>query len=400
VIRLAFGDGARYHPPPDACHPKKANCGRNIMSMQSVLCRLASEPVGRRAAIQGAAAAGLAWATTSFLSRPSSAAQDLLVFDFTGYDVPDLHQPYIRKYGASPTFALYGDGDEAFLKLQGGFRADLVHPGAFDAGRFRDAGLLQPWDTARLSNWPDVYPILANTAGAVHDGKQWMIPADWGINSVLYRTDLVDIEEESWTLLWDKRYAGKLAYGTEMYPAIGGAALALGIANPFQATDEEFDRIRAKLAEQRPLLRFYWSDPTELEQAVASGEVVAAWAWSASYSMLKAQGVPVKYMQPKEGVSSWVGGFLRLKDAPGNEQNAYDFVDAWLAPETGKWMIENYGYGHTNRKAFDLVDPAVVADKGLGLPDKILANSLPNQEMSLGLRERYVRMYEEVRAGM
>jgi spermidine/putrescine transport system substrate-binding protein len=218
----------------------------------------------RRAVLKSAAAAGLAWVGMSFVSHATWAAQDLLVFDFTGYDVANLHRAYIKKYGASPSFTPYGDGDEAFQKLQAGVRADLVHPGSFDVGRFRGAGLLQPWDTTRLANWPDLYPILTSTAGAVHDGKQWLVPADWGINSVLYRTDLVDIKEESWNLLWDKRYAGKLAYGTEMYPAIAGAALALGIANPFQATDEEFAAIRAKLSEQRPLLRFYWSDPTVL----------------------------------------------------------------------------------------------------------------------------------------
>lgn len=370
------------------------------MTTQLLACERSCRVLDRRAVLCSAAAAGLAWVGMSFVSRRLLAAQDLLVFDFTGYDVADLHQTYIKKYGASPSFTLYGDGDEALQKLRAGFRADLVHPGAFDVGRFRDAGLLQPWDTARLANWPDLYPILTSTAGAVHDGRQWLVPADWGINSVLYRTDLVEVQEESWNLLWDKRYAGKLAYGTEMYPAIAGAALALGIANPFQATDEEFARIQAKLTEQRSLLRFYWSDPTQLEQAMASGEVVAAWAWSASYSTLKAQGVPVKYMQPKEGVSSWVAGFARLKDAPGKEQNAYDYVDAWLAPASGKWMIENYGYGHPNRKAFELVDPKVLADKGLDLPDKILTHSLPNQEMSPDLHERYVRMYEQVRAGM
>jgi len=360
----------------------------------------AESELSRRVLLKGAAAAGLIWTSTQFILNPAEAAQDLLVFDFTGYDVPDLHRNYIKKYGASPAFTLYGDGDEALQKLQAGFRADLVHPGSFDVARFRDAGLLQPWDTARLASWPDLYPVLTGTAGAVKDGQQWLVPADWGINSVLYRTDLVDIQEESWNLLWDKRYAGKLAYGTEMYPAIAGAALALGIGNPFQATDEEFAAIRAKLVEQRPLLRFYWSDPTVLEQAMATGEVVAAWAWSASYPALKAQGLPVKYMQPKEGVSSWVAGFSRLKNAPGNEQNAYDYIDAWLAPESGKWMIENYGYGHPNRKAFDLVEPSVVADKGLDRPDKLLAHSLMNQEMTPQLHQRYVQMYEEVRAGM
>ena len=35
---------------------------------------------------------------------------------------------------------------------------------------------------------------------------------------------------------------------------------------------------------------------------MAAGEVVAAYAWMASNVNLKKKGVPVKYMNPKEGV--------------------------------------------------------------------------------------------------
>jgi len=61
-------------------------------------------------------------------------------------------------------------------------------------------------------------------------------------------------------LLWDERYAGKLSMNTEMDASILIAALLTGVADPFNATDDEIARIRAKLEAQRPLLRFYWSD--------------------------------------------------------------------------------------------------------------------------------------------
>ena len=38
-----------------------------------------------------------------------------------------------------------------------------------------------------------------------------------------------------------------------------------------------------------------------------------------------------------------------------DEQAAYDMIDAWIAPESGAWLIDNYGYGSTNSKAYDLV---------------------------------------------
>jgi len=345
------------------------------------------------------AAAGVALVTLPMLRRPAKAAEDLVVFDWTGYEGPELHQEYIAKYGASPAITMYADVHEAFQKIQAGFRCDTVHPNIWDVRQFFDAGLLQPWDPSRLAHWPDVFPELAHMEGSVHDGQQYLIPTDWGINSIAYRTDIVELQEESWNLLWDERYAGRLSNNAEMDLAVLGASLTLGIEDPFHASDEDFARIRARLEEQRPLLRFYWSDPTELENAIASGEVVAAVAWPAVYSNLKANGVPVAYMTPKEGVYSWITGFVRLKEAPGKEQNAYDYVDAWLAPETGKFLIEAYGYGHTNRKSFDLVDAAVLEEKGLASPDVVLGRAHATREFDPVLRDRLIEMFEEVKSG-
>ncbi|MBL8582267.1 MAG: extracellular solute-binding protein [Rhizobiaceae bacterium] len=353
----------------------------------------------RRRVLQSIASAGSLPLALSLGVNRSVADDDLRVFDFAGYEVPDLHQPYIKKYGSSPSITIFADGDEAFVKLRSGFNTDLVHLGTFEVQRMRDAGLIEPWDVSRLSNWPDVFPYFNDAPGILGDGKLWMIPTDWGYDSVLYRTDLVDVPEQSWSLLWDKRYAGKISYGTELYPAIAGAALTLGIKDPFNASDEEFDKIHKRLTELRDLVKFFWSDPTTVEQAIASGEVVAAWTWSSSYKTLKSQGVPVKLMQkPKEGVSSWVAGFCRLKNG-GNEQKAYDYVDAWLSTETGKWLIENYSYASVNRKSFDLVDPAILADIGLSAPSELLEQSLTNTAMAPELHERYSNMFLEVQSG-
>lgn len=356
--------------------------------------------IDRRQALKAIAAAGAVPLALRAGGKSALAAEDLRVFDFAGYEVPELHQPYIKKYGASPNISIFADGEEAFVKLRSGFNTDLVHLGTFDVQRMRDADLIQPWDVSRLPSWPDVFPYFNDAPGTLGDGKQWMIPTDWGYDSILYRSDLVNPEEESWKILWDKQYAGKVSYGTELYPAIAGAALALGIKNPFQATDAEFDQIHKKLVELRDTVKFFWSDPTTVEQAMAAGEVVVAWTWSSSYKTLKSQGVPVKLMQkPKEGTSSWVAGFCRLKNSTGDEQKAYDYVDAWLAAETGKWLIENYSYASVNQKSFDLVDPAILADVGLSTPTDLLANSLTNTAMAPDLHARYARMFLEIQSG-
>ncbi len=355
--------------------------------------------LARRAALRGLAALGIGVVSLPYVVRRAAAASPLTVFDWPGYDIPELHQPYVAKYGASPDIALYGDDEEAYLKIKGGFVCDLVHPTSYAIGRYRDQGLLKPIDTTRLSNWPDVMPEVANVKGMTTGGDRWIVPCGWGHNSVIYRHDMVEPKEQSWNLLWDERYKGRIANAVEMDGSVIPAAMVLGMPDPYAMDEAQLAQVRDFLIKQRALLRFYWTDPAQLEQAIASGEVAIAYAWAASASTLKAQGVPVTYMQPKEGRVVWIDGFIMLKAGEGEEQRAYDYIDAWLSPETGRYMLAEYGYGHSNRKAFELVPKERLAEIEITSPAEVLANGVFLREMDPALREAYVRMYEDVRAG-
>ncbi|TIT50645.1 MAG: polyamine ABC transporter substrate-binding protein, partial [Mesorhizobium sp.] len=72
---------------------------------------------------------------------------DLVVFDWSGYEDPLLHPAYAVKYAAEPTFAFFGDEDEAFQKMRAGFKADIAHPCSQSVVKWREAGMLQPLDT-------------------------------------------------------------------------------------------------------------------------------------------------------------------------------------------------------------------------------------------------------------
>jgi len=52
------------------------------------------------------------------------------------------------------------------------------------------------------------------------------------------------------------------------------------------------------------------------------------------------------------------------KDAP-HPEKAYDIIDSLISVASGEFLINDYGYGHSNRKAFDKFDEATL--QGLGL---------------------------------
>ena len=260
-----------------------------------------------------------------------------------------------------------------------------------------DAGIVLPIDTSRLSNWEHLFPTLSTQKGVAYDGETFFAPTDWGNSSIVYRTDLVDAEE-SWAMLFDERYAGKIS-PPDTVSNIQAAAAVLGV-DPTNIPDDVLngpvaDMVRA----QRGLARNYWTTASELDQMIASGEVVIAFAWNETYKRLKAQGVPVAYARPKEGIWGWCCGVVRVKGGEGDEQMAHDFIDAWLSPEAGKNLIEMYGYGHSNKKSFEIADPAVVENLGLTDPETLMASSVFFGPQDAAYDEKINRLWEDIRAG-
>lgn len=322
-------------------------------------------------------------------------------FTWGGYDIPELFVPYQEKYGALPNFAVFGGTEEALTKMRGGFVVDVAHPCNAGLVRWIESGLFQPIDTSRLSNWPDVMPELVGIKGNIGaDGRPWLAPFDWGQTSVTYRTDLFELEgEESWDMLWDTRYAGRLGSLASGGDAWWCGAIKAGVDFAEIDTDEAFDRIAAVMRAQRPLIRTYTDDTTTLEQALAAGEMVAAMTWNSSATLLHTEGVPVKFAQPKEGALTWVCGVMIHKDAPNLDQ-AYDIVDSLLSVDSGRFVIADYGYGHSNRKSFELFDDETLVGLGLSRnPADILEAGHFQIPQSQEWETRMNELFEMIKAG-
>lgn len=360
--------------------------------------RIADGGLSRRDFHRMLGALGLGLVTVVGRARPGAAApQDLVVFTWAGYDAPQMYQSFAEKHGTAPQFSIFAGTEEAYQKLRAGFVADISHPCVEDVVRWRESGLIRRLDESRLEHWQDIFPELFNLPGATIDGQHWFMPVDWGNGSLLYRTDLVEVEEESWALAFDERYKGRISM-YDATPTVTVAALVLGI-DPFEFTDQEGERIRELLLKQRELVRFYWGAPSDYQQAMASGEIAIAYAWNDGLAALRAQGLPVAYMNPKEGILTWTCGVVHMANAPASDDEVYDFLNAISAPETGKFMIEEYSYGHSNSKAFDMVDPKILENLGFASPAELFSRGVFETETSPEMTQKRNDIFESVKRG-
>ena len=132
--------------------------------------------LSRRRFAKAAAAAGLAMVTVPVIAKPAKSACGVTYFTWSGYDDPGFFPQYVKKHGSSPDMPVFADEQEALTKLRAGFVVDVAHPCSGRIEIWRDADVIEPIDTSRLSNWGDVFPNLKSINGADADGQQWFVP--------------------------------------------------------------------------------------------------------------------------------------------------------------------------------------------------------------------------------
>ena len=331
-----------------------------------------------------------------------------LVFTWSGYDEVHFHESYVAKHGCGPNFSFWGDEEEAFAKMRAGFSPDIMAPCTYKIAQWNDAGLLGEIDTSLLSNWNDIVPTLQNLPDSVIDGKRVFVPMDWGQTSVTFRTDLapeyVDVENHSWGILWDEKYAGRLSMIDSLIDGVAVAGIYGGLENPYDLSDPaDMELVANLLREQLPLLRYYSNTMTDVEQSLASGELVAAATRNSSITALRGQGLPVDFMKPKEGAMTWVCGLVRstMNDERGDDmiQKAHEVLDSYLSAEAGAFEIVEWGYGHANAKAYEMVSEEELSERGLAKnPDALLASGI--FQIAMTPEDQIQIMFEDVKAGL
>lgn len=353
-----------------------------------------------RRSLGAVAVAGGAALTLS--GRRAQAAGELQSLTWNGYQEAEILGDYIAKYGEMPPVTYFGDLSEEFTMVQAGGHYDTVHVDLNWVQRWRDAGLIKPIDTSRISRWSEVFDEVKELRGVQLDGETYFVPCNWGTISLIVRTDVVDseyLENPTWDLLWDERYKGRISTYDDAITSVIMAALAEGFEDPENLTPAELDTAIERLAKQRDLVRFYWSDATMLSQGLINGEIVAAAGWSSTFAEVEAAGIPVAYVNPREGAHTWIDGVCHCNTGEGDDDRFYDFVNAWLSPETGAFILSVYGYGHSNRNAYDLVDAATLEAIGMTDPLAQLSRGHVLQPIKPELSEAYTVRFEEMKAG-
>lgn len=333
------------------------------------------------------------------LMTPAYAADpDLLVLDWAGWEFDGVLTDYVAKNGQNPSYSFFADDDEAFQKVTSGFKADVAHPCTASVSRYRDVDAIEPWDTSKIPEFANIPAFMLSSPVLKDDGGVWFIPTDYAYTAIAYNTTEVPVEDVATLAVFkDPKYAGRISLPDSTDDVWSLAFLATGVTDWSAVTDDQFAAAAQWLRDVHPNVRAYWADPSEQAQLMATGEVLLAWSWNDGVALLQKEGFPIGFQRsPAEGVATWFCGYVNMKDAPGSEDKAYDFINSLLAPSSGQALLDELGYAHANSAALATVS---MEDQKSAFVDPITTTLLAQTPVSAEFREKMIAEFELIKSG-
>ncbi len=251
---------------------------------------------------------------------------------------------YENDTGCKVRIKTAGTSDEMVaLMNEGGF--DLVTASGDASLRLIIGKRVQEVNIDLVPSWGKVDPRLQSAPWHTVGGKHYGVPYQWGSNVLMYNTDAFSEPPESWSVVFGettladgKSNKGRVqAFDGPIY--IADAALylkhakpELGIDDPYALDEDQYQAALTLLRGQRKIVNRYWHDPFIQIDDFTNEGVVASSAWPFQVNLLKANGLPIASVVPKEGATGWADTTLMHVEAP-HPNCAYKWLEHSINPK-------------------------------------------------------------------
>lgn len=248
------------------------------------------------------------------------------------------------------------------MRQGGGTVYDGVSASGDATNRLIANGDVAEINTDLIPDFKNIAAFLQSPPHNTVNGKHYGVSHGWGGNTLMYRTDKVTPAPTSWNVVFDatasKPYQGKITdYDSPIY--IADAALYLkahepdlGITDPYELTQPQFDAAVALLKAQRPWVAKYWSLYTDEIDNFTNGTTVVGTTWPYQVNTLKAAGVKVDAVVPTEGMTGWADTWMMSAHAQ-HPNCMYKWMAWMVTPHVQAEVAEYFGEAPANPQACD-----------------------------------------------
>jgi spermidine/putrescine-binding protein len=337
--------------------------------------------------------------TLCFTACQKQTTLNLLVWQ--GYADQSFVTAFEQSHNCKIKASYMGTSDELVAKLRGGSAAnyDVISPSSDVAAMIVRSNLAEPLDLSKFPEYSKLSAKLRDSSLVKANGKTYGVPFMWGPNPLLYDTTAFPSAPDSWAILWDLKFKGKISLWDEL-SSVYMAAQVLGYDKPdpshlYNLSDEELQAAKKKLIEIKPNVRKYWSDGGELTNLFENHEVIIAMGWPLNTVQLRKVNFPIGETIPKENTTGWIDHLMISASSP-HKELAAQFLEYMIEAKTQKLVSEVTHYTPANPGASQFLTPEEVKSLHLDNPDAYMQRIYFWQDVPR--RAKYNEIWNEVKA--
>jgi putative spermidine/putrescine transport system substrate-binding protein len=272
-------------------------------------------------------------------------------------------KPFTKQTGCVVHSKYAGSSDEmvTLMRQGGGGQYDMVSASGDASLRLIYGKDVQPVNPALVPDYKNFIPALKSPPHNTIKGVHYGISLQWGPNTLLYNTAKVKPRPTSWAAIYSAQFKGKVTVPDNPIQ-IADAALylskaqpSLGIKDPYELNQAQFNAAVNLLKKQKPLIKKYWALASDEIDLFKNGDAVIGASWPYQTNTLKAAKAPVADLIPKEGATGWADTWMLSAHAK-HPNCAYLWLKWVSTPTVQAQQAVYFGETPANTKACVIMD--------------------------------------------
>ncbi len=255
----------------------------------------------------------------------------------------DTIKEFEKATGITVNYSTFDSNETMYSQLKnGGVSYDIIIPSDYMIERLKNENMLKKLDFSYLTNYN---LIDEKYKGIFYDElNEYTVPYSVGLVGLIYNTDIVTEELDSWSAMWDEKYRNNILMFNNPRDAFAIAQFMLGQdINSLNKSD--WDKSKELLIKQKPLLQSYVMD--EVYGKMETGEAAIAPYYAGDYLTMYETNESLAFCYPKEGTNIFVDAIC-IPESAKNYEAAMLFINFLLEPDIALANAEYIGYASPN----------------------------------------------------
>ena len=309
--------------------------------------------------------------------QAEAAGNEITVYNWGQYisdgtdDSLDVIAAFEAATGIKVHYMTFDSNESMYTKLKtGGASYDVIIPSDYMIAKLIEEDMLEPLDFSNIPNYANIDEAFRDQA---YDPENtYSVPYTWGTVGLIYNKNYVSDEDaESWSCLWNSKYAGKLLMFDNPRDAFAIAQSMLG----YSLTTQDYNELKNcadLLAQQKPVLQAYVMD--QIFDKMQRGEAWAAPYYAGDYLTMVEENPDLGFSHPKEGYNIFIDAMCIPKGCS-NKAGAEAFINFLCDPEISAANLDYIGYSTPISAAKEYLGEEVTSSPVAYPDDETLARS-------------------------